>query len=110
MSGWVSADSEGDKAFRDAFGDYVEFSRETESGGAFSYLEGMSALLVIGVAALGVGGSMMFILRKGSGWKGMIAIFLITLIVMFGLSALTEEDETSQSEKLLAYGKKKQEV
>ena len=99
VSGWVSADSEGDKAFRDAFGDYVEFSEEeSESEGAFSYLEGMSALLVIGVATLGVGGSMMFILRKGSGWKGMIAIFLITLIVMFGLSALTEENESSQSE------------
>ena len=66
VDGWVSADSSGDAEFRDAFGTWMSFEEtEDEAVGGFKWVDGFGAIIVIGVATLGVGVAMIAIMRKG---------------------------------------------
>ena len=92
VDGWVSADSEGDAEFRDAFGTWMSFEDSEESSvGGFKWVDGFGALLVIGVATLGVGVAMITIIRRGMGYVGLVIILLLSCVVMAGASIFSED-------------------
>ena len=92
VDGWVSADSSGDAEFRDAFGTWMSFEEtEDEAVGGFKWVDGFGAIIVIGVATLGVGVAMIAIMRKGMGWVGLVLILLLSGAVMAGASMFSED-------------------
>jgi UMF1 family MFS transporter len=94
VDGWVSAESDGDAEFREAFGEWMDFEGEDEDGssGGFKFFEGMSALIVIGLATAGVGFGMLALMRRDMGIAGLLLILLLSGVVMFGASMMFTED------------------
>ena len=97
IDGWVSAESEGDAEFRNAFGEWMNFeSEDEESIGGFKMFQGFSALLVIGIATAGVGFGMMALMRQNLGKIGLMMILLLSGGVMYGSAMMFSEDIEAQ--------------
>ncbi len=72
------------------------------AAGGFKWVDGFGAILVIGVATLGVGVAMITIMRKGMGWVGLVLILLLSGVVMAGASVFSEDvaEEDKETYKL----------
>ena len=113
VNGWVSAESVGDADFRDAFDTWITFEGSAEAdAGAFKWISGFGAILVIGVATAGVGFAMMVIIRRNqSGPSSLVnnfasigAILAISVVVMIGTSTFSEEVAASEDSVYMLSG------
>ena len=105
VDGWVSADSVGDAEFRNGFDTWITFEGSAEAdAGSFNWVNGFGAILVIGVATMGVGFAMMTIIRKEMGLVGIGLIVILSLAVMFGASIFSEDTATSEKSLYILSG------
>ncbi|MDE0574681.1 MAG: MFS transporter [Candidatus Poseidoniales archaeon] len=99
---WISSDSEGDSAFRDAYQEHFpETDYSVEAAGDSTLGTGLMVCLFIlaMVSILGLG--IMWLQSREMGWMGVIAAFLLVSVGIFGASFLAgsadEEDEVTKT-------------
>ena len=96
IDGWVSEDSEGDAEFRNAFGTWMDFEGKESKKAGGGIFNGLSALIVIGLATAGVGFAMMSLIRKSIGWKGLLLILIIAGGMLAGTSIMFSEEKKAE--------------
>ena len=99
--GWISEDSEGDAAFRDAFQEnFPETDYSVEAAGESTLTNGILVCLGIlaGIAILG--GGILWIQRQEWGWMGILAAFLFVGAGIFAASFLAESAKVADEEEV----------
>ena len=99
---WISSDSEGDAAFRDAYQEHFpEPDYSVEAAGDSTIGTGLMVCLFILAMLSILGFAIMWLQSKEMGWMGVIAAFLLVSVGIFGASFLaegaTEEEEVTKA-------------
>jgi len=100
---WISNDSEGDAAFRDAYQEHFpETDYSVEAAGDSTLGTGLMVCLFILAMVSILGLAIMWLQSKEMGWMGVIAAFLLVTVGIFGASFLAEgaadvEDEAAKT-------------
>ena len=94
--GWISEESEGDAAFRDAFQEHFpEPDYSVEDAGESTIGTGLTICLFILVIVVLLGGGIKLIQDKNLGLMGVFAAFLLVGVGVFGASFLADQASTS---------------
>ncbi|MDP6899558.1 MAG: MFS transporter [Candidatus Thalassarchaeaceae archaeon] len=96
---WISSDSDGDAAFRDAFqNDFPEPDWSREGAEDTDMKKGLMVCLFILAMLSILGGAIMWVQSKEMGWMGVIAAFLIVTVGIFGASFLADGATVEEKE------------
>ena len=96
--GWISAESEGDAEFRNAFQEHFpETDYSVEQSGESTIVNGVLICLFILAALAILGGGIIWIQQREMGWQGIVAIFLLVTVGIMGASLLA--DSATPAEK-----------
>ncbi|MEE2748313.1 MAG: MFS transporter, partial [Candidatus Thermoplasmatota archaeon] len=103
---WISSESEGDAAFRDAFqDDFPEPDWTSEGAEDTNMKRGLLICLFILAMLSILGLAIMWLQSKEMGWMGVIAAFLLVTVAIFGASFLAEGSTVEEKEmKMISEG------